>query len=54
MTHGSSYQVQLDVLHEDLLVEFVFPKEHVGRCMRLSISKVGVGRLIDEYIYTSE
>lgn len=44
-THGSSDQVQLDVLHEDLLVEFVFLDEHVGRSMRLLISVVGVGLL---------
>jgi len=47
-THGSSDQVQLDVLHEDLLVEFVFLDEHVGRSMRLLISVKVVDLLITE------
>lgn len=50
MTHGSSYQVQLDVIHEGLLVEFVFLDEHVGRLMRGSISEVGIDWLIAECI----
>lgn len=31
LTHGSSYQVQLDIIHEALLAEFVLLDEHDGR-----------------------
>jgi hypothetical protein len=46
VTHGSSYQVELDIFHENLLVEPVFLDEHIGRFMGGSIWTLVVGLLI--------